>query len=99
MPASCFVLKRLDTNEYYKGPWKALARYKSKNAEAVHKAEWSPDLKKAKRYKRSGDAINAARLKQPSKYWDPKGEHWANQPGVFVVETYELVKSGERVLD
>jgi hypothetical protein len=49
----CYVLKRLDTNQFYQGP--KCSPYNRKN-------RWTDKLEKAKKYKRKCDCSNAATL-------------------------------------
>jgi len=49
MQAACFILRRDDTQEYYRG-----------NHQINIDKRWSSDLRKAKKYKRKCDASNAA---------------------------------------
>ena len=82
---SCFVLVRVDCGQFYKG-----------DQEREPLMRWSPELKKAKRYKRSGDAVNAIRMMQA--YCNGTSMSWTKQTGAFVVREYEMILVNERVI-
>jgi hypothetical protein len=72
-----FVLKRLDTGEYYQG-----------NYHSDVNDRWNLKIEKAKKYKRKNDASNALTTMMTYTSWKKKCE-WLCEAN-FVIQEYEM---------